>query len=132
MPFEKGQSGNPDGRPKGTGDKRTALRALLEPNAEKLVSKAVEMALSGDGPMLKLCIERLVPAYRPEGMTIQLPGLKAAETITDQGKAAISAMADGELSITDAGTLLTAIAQQLRIYEFEDLEKRIAILEKSR
>ena len=46
--FKKGQSGNPAGKPKGAKDKRTELRELLKPHAEKLVKKAVDMALAGD------------------------------------------------------------------------------------
>ncbi|CAJ0691643.1 hypothetical protein KXR69_16090 [Ralstonia holmesii] len=48
MAFQKGQSGNPAGKPKGAKDKRTALRELLQPHAEQLVQKAVKLALDGD------------------------------------------------------------------------------------
>lgn len=44
MPFQQGQSGNPDGRPPGIRDKRVAMRELLAPHAEELVAKVVEMA----------------------------------------------------------------------------------------
>ncbi|MDQ3566413.1 MAG: hypothetical protein M3436_20840 [Pseudomonadota bacterium] len=39
---------NPNGKPKGAKDKRTALRALLETHSEALAQKAVELALEGD------------------------------------------------------------------------------------
>ncbi len=61
MRFKKGQSGNPNGRPLGCLNKRTQLAALLEPHAEALISKAVELALGGDTNALRLCIERLLP-----------------------------------------------------------------------
>lgn len=64
MTFRKGQSGNPQGRPKGTKDKRTATRELLEPHAESLIDKAVELALKGDTTALKMCLDRLVPTLR--------------------------------------------------------------------
>jgi Family of unknown function (DUF5681) len=66
--FRKGQSGNPAGRPKGIQDKRVNLRKLLEPHAEALVEKAVALALEGDTTALRLCLERLVPAYRAQEM----------------------------------------------------------------
>lgn len=59
--FEKGQSGNPAGRPKGIADKRTELKSLLEPHAPALVQKVVEKALNGDMQALKICIDRLIP-----------------------------------------------------------------------
>ena len=48
MPFVKGQSGNPAGRPPGISDRRSVVKELLLPEAPKLVAKAVELALEGD------------------------------------------------------------------------------------
>lgn len=36
MTFKAGESGNPAGRPRGSRDKRTRLRSLLEPHGELL------------------------------------------------------------------------------------------------
>ena len=83
MSFKKGQSGNPSGRPKGVKDKRTELRELLEPHAEALVKKAVDLALMGDTSALRLCLERIIPAVKsievnPGGNTIDILGAMAA------------------------------------------------------
>ena len=64
--FKKGKSGNPKGRPKGVSDKRNRLLQLLEPNIEKLLDKAVELALSGDQAMLRLLLERVLPTKAKE------------------------------------------------------------------
>ena len=51
-PFQRGQSGNPHGRPVGSRHRTTlALDALLEGEAERLTRKAVEIAL-GSGKNL--------------------------------------------------------------------------------
>ena len=56
--FQKGQSGNPRGRPAGSRNNATlACEALLEGQAEALTQKAVDMALAGDTVALKLCLE---------------------------------------------------------------------------
>ena len=53
--FQKGQSGNPRGRPAGSRNNATlACEALLEGQAEALTQKAVEMALAGDTVALKI------------------------------------------------------------------------------
>jgi len=62
MQFKKGQSGNPAGRPKGALDRRSLFRQLIEPYKDELVSKAVEMALAGNEQMLRLILERALPA----------------------------------------------------------------------
>jgi len=69
MSFQKGQSGNPSGRPKGAKDKRTELRELLQPHAPALIEKAVEMALDGDTTALKMCLDRIIPAMRSVEIT---------------------------------------------------------------
>jgi hypothetical protein len=65
MPFQKGTSGNPAGRPKGVPDRRHLVRDLLIPEAPNLISKAVQLALQGDTVMLKACLDKLIPNARP-------------------------------------------------------------------
>lgn len=44
MTFQSGQSGNPNGRPKGIVDKRVILHSLLELHANELIEKLVTLA----------------------------------------------------------------------------------------
>jgi hypothetical protein len=76
MRFQKGQSGNPAGKPKGARDKRTELRALLHPHAEALVNKAVDLALAGDTTALRICVDRIIPPVRSDA--VWLPGLEGS------------------------------------------------------
>jgi len=78
MQFKPGQSGNPRGRSKGSVNKNTKLAKLLDPHAEALVNKAVELALSGYSNALRLCIERLIPKAR-DGATITMPNSKGMD-----------------------------------------------------
>jgi Family of unknown function (DUF5681) len=60
--WEKGQSGNPRGKPRGARNRATLLaEALLDGEAEALTRKAIEKALEGDGMALRLCLERVLP-----------------------------------------------------------------------
>lgn len=135
MPFQKGKSGNPAGRPKGIQDKRVALRALLEPHAEALIEKAVAMALEGDSTALRLCIERLVPAYRaqdppPAAFDLPAPDLKTASGVVQAAAAVVSGVAAGRLLPDQGRILATLLESQRRLIELADVEARLAVLER--
>jgi len=63
--FKKGAVMNPNGRPKGSVNKYTALsRELLSTKGPEIVNKVIEMALDGDRHCLKMCMDRIVPAHK--------------------------------------------------------------------
>lgn len=65
MTFKKGQSENPDGRPPGSRNKATLLiEKLLDDDAKEIAEKAIELAKSGDGTALRLCLDRIAPARK--------------------------------------------------------------------
>src|SRR5215203_3199646 len=77
--FKQGQSGNPSGRPVGARNRATlAMESLLDGEAEAITSKAIELAKKGDGPALRLCMERIMPARRDRPTAIKLPKLERA------------------------------------------------------
>lgn len=63
--FQPGQSGNPNGRPKGSKNKTKLLaEGLIGNSAKKIVKKVIEMALAGNEPCLRMCMDRILPAQR--------------------------------------------------------------------
>lgn len=129
MPFNKGQSGNPSGKPKGTKDKNTILRDLLRPHAPELVEKVVQMAKDGDAAALRICIDRLIPPIKAIEEPVKLDALDG--TLSEQAQSILRAMAEGKLASSQAATLLQALASQTRIIEAEELEKRVKALEEN-
>jgi len=127
MTFEKGQSGNPSGRPPGIRDRRTAMRALLEPHAPDLITKAVEMAKNGDAAALRICIDRLIPPAKAKDDPIALPGI--THSVADNSRQVIKALAEGEITPEEAAIVLQALTSQVRIIEADEIEQRIAALE---
>src|SRR5208337_3429795 len=80
--FQKGQSGNPKGKPKGTRNRATIVALnLLEGEAEALVGKVVQLALAGDLTCLRICLERLVPPKKDSPIEIDLPEISAVADI---------------------------------------------------
>ncbi|MFV8817122.1 DUF5681 domain-containing protein [Haliea sp. E17] len=128
MPFEKGQSGNPEGRPKGITDRRMRVRDLLEPSAPELAAKAVEMALQGDSVMLKACLDKLIPNARATADSPVFEGKSLAE----QGRSVIALVSGGHLPVESARAVMGLLEQQARLEEHGDLEERIAALEEAK
>jgi hypothetical protein len=126
--FQPGRSGNPAGRPKGCKDRRTEYaRGLLEPHAKALMQKVVDLALEGDTTALRLCLERLVPPLRDRPQPVTVAGLTG--TLTEQGQAVLRALGSGALAPEEAARVLGALADQARIVEVDELERRVQALE---
>lgn len=129
--FQPGESGNPLGRPKGARNKATVLaETLIDGQAEKIVQKIVELALAGDGPALKLCLERILPPMKSRPVNIKLSETKTAEGVAEAQSTVVLAVAEGTLT-PDEGTTLSGILEARRkAIETQDHESRIAELEK--
>ena len=112
MTFKIGQSGNPKGRVKGTPNKRTQLAKLLEPYAEKLIEKMIELALGGDTGSLRLCIERLIPKINSESTGIELPAELNKTSFAKLKRETLSAAFEGRISIDNAEKILKLVHNQ--------------------
>jgi len=56
---------NPNGRPKGSVNRFTALsRELMSTKGPEIVQKVIDMALKGDRHCLKMCMDRIVPVHK--------------------------------------------------------------------
>jgi hypothetical protein len=119
----------PSGRvmPKGVRDKRTQLRALLAPHTQAPVNKTVELAKSGDTTTLRLGLERIMASIRAqdEPVCIDPPGT----TRTEKAQTLVDASLTGQITPSEAATLLQALATQARVIESEELALRLAALE---
>lgn len=134
MKFQKGQSGNPRGRPIGSINKRSQLAKLLELHADALISKAVELALNGDTNALRLCIERLIPKAQPDSLNVVVPAITGTEAPNTALLAyeIIKSMAGNTVTIEQAKLLFTLSKQlespnQQEINHIEDQLKKEAL-----
>jgi hypothetical protein len=102
-PFQKGRSGNPGGRRRGSRNRATlAAAVLLEGESEALTRKAVELALAGEPVALRLCIERILPVCRERAVRLALPAIEGANDISAAANAVTSALARGALTPSEA------------------------------
>ena len=125
--FEKGQSGNPQGRPKGVGQAEK-LRQAIEADVPDIITAMVDAAKDGDTSAAKLLLDRSIPAIKPTQQTASVDGL-SGKTLSEQGAFIIEAMGSGDLSPEQAQQMLAGLASLSKIREVDDLVKRIEQLE---
>lgn len=134
MTWEPGVSGNILGKPKGSKNKRPQLAKLLEPHAEALIAKAVEMALGGCPGSLRLCIERLIPKAVQEPIVIDLDpkDIKEVGQLIAFGKEVLTSVANGEISPSEGKTLSDILQSHRLLIENAELKKMLEEIQTAR
>lgn len=125
--FTKGQSGNPEGRPRGSKDKRRRFREAFEHQAPAIVEAIINKALTGDPTAMRICAERLCPPIKPQEDPIRLE--RFGKTSAEQAERVLQAMAQGRLTPTEAQTVLACIQAKLNILEASELAERLERIE---
>ena len=124
--WAKGQSGNPKGRPAGTGEV-AKLRAAIAASVPAILQSLTDAAIAGDVQAAKVLLERVLPALKPaeQAQAVNIP----EGTLTDKGRAVLDAVAAGELAPGQGAALLAAIGTLARVAEIDELTERIKRLE---
>ena len=130
MPWNKGESGNPSGRPKGSLNKSTlASLAILHDESEKITRKAVELAIDGDLAAIRLCLERLIPRARETQLTVDIPPIRCPADAVQTISMLLEGLAGGELLPSEAESICRVLEQYRKQYETNELEERLQKLE---
>jgi hypothetical protein len=132
-PFEKGQSGNPAGKPKGARHKTTLLaEKLMAGDAQEVVKAVLVKAKGGDMTAARIVLDRIAPARRDNSVTFELPAIESAVDAAKVLAALLAAVAAGEVTPSEALDVTRVIEGFGKILETSELEQRIAALEKER
>jgi hypothetical protein len=130
MPFQKGRSGNPNGKPKGAFNKTTIIAmSLLEGEAEALVRKVVQLALEGDPSCLRICLERLVPVKKDAPIRIDIPDIAAVADLPKLFAAITARLREGGITPSETVTLIDLADAFRKSLELVDLGSRLSALE---
>ena len=130
MQFQKGDSGNPAGRPRGARTRTTILlQKLLEDDGEALARKAIDLAKGGDLAALRMCMDRLVPARKHEPIAVDLPRLDTAADTVTAASTIVAAVAAGELAPSEAADIAKVVDIYVRALATQEFEERLAKLE---
>ena len=127
--FQPGQSGNPNGRPKGSRNAATlALESLLD--GEALTRKAVELALTGDIAALRLCLDRILPPRKDRPVSFEMLPINNADDARAASAALLAAVASGDLTPSEASEVGKLIDGYVRSIEVTEVLARLDKLEK--
>ena len=126
MQFQPGQSGNPAGRPPGSGITGKA-RAIIAAAVPEILAKLVDQAKGGDVAAARILMERVVPALKPgeEAIPIDL----GSGSLTERGEAVMQAVAAGEISTSQGAALLSGLGTLVNLTEADDIKRRLGELE---
>jgi hypothetical protein len=125
--WQPGRSGNPGGRKPGSGQ-AGKLRDAIAKDLPAILKSLTAAAKDGDVGAARLLLDRALPALKPieETVSVDLSGA----TLTDQGREALKAIADGQLAPGQGVALLAAIGALAKLVETDEMMRRIEALEK--
>ena len=124
--FSPGQSGNPAGRPK---DKTpaTIIRRSIAADIPAIITTLIEAAKEGDIAAAKVLLDRVCPSLKPQALPIFL---HSEGTLADQGEEIIRATMAGEIPPDIGSQLITALSNQGKLVELQEMADRLARIEK--
>ena len=133
MKYEKGESGNPSGRPQGARNKATLFALdLFEGESDALCRKAIELALDGDRVALRLCLERIAPAVKERPIeAFELPQIGNQGNVLEALEVVIEKLSSGELLPSESAAICRVLEQYRRHYETTELAERLDTLERT-
>ena len=112
--FQPGQSGNPNGRPKGSVNKQLQL---LRQATELVLPLVLAKALSGDFEAQKLILQLGMPKLKPVEVPVAFD-LPEDGTITP-ARAVLQQVADGQIALGQADKILNELVPAARKEERE-------------
>jgi hypothetical protein len=132
MTFEKGESGNPAGRPRGARNKRTlAAESMFDRDATAIIDELIKLAKDGDIKAIRLCVDRIFPRPRGRPVAFDLPPMTCAEDAVTAMGAVVQAIGDGDVSAEEGAELAKVVAGFSQTIATSRMEQRLQQIEQS-
>src|SRR6266571_5218627 len=131
MPFVKGQSGNPAGRPRGCRNKRSAVtEAMLTVATPDVVQDVIIAARNHNPAAMRLLMARMLPPMREQPVRLRLPPIKSAADRDAAVELINEALGDGEITIGETEGLLRVVEREFKLLgpASRDLAQEVAQL----
>ncbi len=128
--FQKGRSGNPKGKAKGTKNRATIFaETLLKDEVESICRRLIQEALTGNIQAIKMVLDRIFPSRRDCPITIELPKIQNSSHVLQAIGSITAAVGNGEISPSEGEALSRIIDVHVKAIEAHDCEKRLSKLE---
>ena len=125
--YQKGQSGNPKGRPKGSVSQRK-IREAIQKDMPEIIASMLSLAKSGDTSAARLLLDRVLPPMKSGDTLVDIP---LSGELTVDAKQVLQAIGSGLLTPDQGTKLLSGIGSLARVIEIDELVQRVAALEAS-
>jgi uncharacterized protein DUF5681 len=131
--FQRGQSGNPRGKIKGTKNKATlAAELLLKGEVENICRRLIQEALTGNIQAIKMVLERVLPPKKDCPVKIYLPSLQTSSDAVNAMSLISEAVSIGDISPNEGEALSRIVDIYVKAIVAHDYEKRLSHLEARR
>jgi len=135
MPFVKGQSGNPAGRPVGSRNKFTSeVQEAFEESGLPVIQRLLQLAGEGNTGAMRLFLDRLMGKHRPS--YVQLPSPDTPDYVLAALTEIHRALGAGEIPSEEASRLVDFVGRTARVLASKaaaelDFDERLARCEKA-
>lgn len=148
MAFEPGKSGNPNGRPRGPSPLTKAMRERIASDCDpvgflsSVMRGELQPHATEDGEEAKhvptmdqrlgaarALAGKLVPDAKDRPLSFKVGAIAGPKDALDAMARVIETMGKGELTPSEAKSVMDVVALYLKAWEVEELERRIAALE---
>lgn len=123
--FQKGQSGNPAGRPK---QESARIREQLNKHSNEIVEVLLDKVRDGDSAALKMALDRISPTLKPTSQKVQIEANSG--NLQDMSAAVMQAIINGTYSTDTLKHITSAIATLARVEEVTALKEKLESMEK--
>lgn len=128
--FQKGQSGNPRGKARGTKNRATlAAECLLQGDLDNICRRLVEEALTGNVQAIKLVLDRVLPPKKDRVIDVQLPKLRTTDDAVNAISIIIDSVGSGEITPSEGEAMSRVVDVFIKTLQEHEIEKRVSMLE---
>ncbi len=126
--WKPGQSGNPNGRPKGSLNKKTQIAAAFMEEGKEIARVVCEKALEGDMQAANIVLSRLQPPLRSRAERVNFK-LDAEASLTQQARQILEAVSNSDIDPETGKLLIDSISAFAKLREQDELATRLEVIE---